>query len=290
MEFKHILQDIKNVKIQGAENVAKYASLSLKLIKSKDENYLKELKKAKSLLLGLRPTEPLMKNCLHYIFYHLHGRTNNEIKEDLNLRIERIITHIEETRKSIALLGASKIKDGTVVFTHCHSSTVMNILKKAKDQGKKFSVCNTETRPLLQGRKTAKELSDYGIPVEHFVDSAARIALKKSDLALVGFDAIDSRGRIYNKIGSELLTEAAFKLGVPVYFCGDSWKYDEKPYENIEERSPKEIWPEAPKKVKVSNYAFEIINPLLITGVITELGIFKPSVYLEELKRIHSFI
>ena len=69
---------------------------------------------------------------------------------------------------------------------------VMAILKKAKEQGKKFEVYNTETRPKFQGRITATELAKLGIPVTHYIDSAARLAIKQTDMMLIGCDAIDS--------------------------------------------------------------------------------------------------
>jgi len=291
MNFKDILKDIKNIKIQGAENIAKHAVISLKTIKAKTkEEYLSKLKKAKELLLRTRPTEPLMRNCLNYVLDDFSGKTKQAINQELRYRIKIVIEHITEAEKIIAEIGSKKIRNGMIVFTHCHSSTVMNILKKAKEQGKKFSVNNTETRPLFQGRKTAKELLSYGIPVTHYVDSAARLALKEADIMLIGFDAIDSNLKLYNKIGSELFAEAANKIGVPVYACGDSWKYSNKPYEKIEERKPQEIWANAPKKLKIKNYAFEKINPELITGIISELGIYKPGIFIHELKRIYPFI
>ena len=212
------------------------------------------------------------------------------VREEVVRRIKEVIEHIDSAEREIARIGARKIRNGMVIFTHCHSSTVMKILKRAKDEGKKFSVCNTETRPLFQGRKTARELLSYGIPVEHYVDSAARLALKKADIMLIGFDAIDERGKVYNKIGSELFAEAAERIGVPVYACGDSWKYDNRPYEKIEERGPEEVWPNAPKGIKIKNYAFEKIDPELITGIVSELGIFKPRIFIKEMKRRYSSI
>jgi len=59
-------------------------------------------------------------------------------------------------------------------FDKCHQC--FNLYKK---QRKKFEVYNTETRPLFQGRKTAKELKGAGIKVTMFIDSAMDIALSK---------------------------------------------------------------------------------------------------------------
>jgi translation initiation factor 2B subunit (eIF-2B alpha/beta/delta family) len=44
----------------------------------------------------------------------------------------------------------------------------------------------------------------------------------------------------------------------------------------VEVRDPKEIWKEAPEKLKMLNPAFEIIPHQLLTGFITEFGVLKP--------------
>jgi translation initiation factor 2B subunit (eIF-2B alpha/beta/delta family) len=165
---------------------------------------------------------------------------------------------------------------------------VVGILKEAKAQKKSFVVHNTETRPHFQGRKTAMELARDGIKVVHYVDSAARLAMKKADIMLIGCDAFTSEGRVINKIGSELFAEIAHRLQVPVYVCTSTWKFDPKTVfgfeEQIEERARCEVWKDIPKNVRVDNHAFEIVSPELITGMITEMGVYRPEVLVEELR------
>ena len=153
---------------------------------------------------------------------------------------------------------------------------------------------NTETRPLFQGRKTAIELASYKIPVKHYVDSAARMALKKADIMMIGADAITTEGKVINKIGSELIAEAANKIGVPVYICTHSWKFDPETIfgfdEEIEKRAWDEIWPNKPRKVNIDNFAFEKINPALITGIISELGVYRPQNFISEIKNNYKWM
>ncbi|MFC1728511.1 translation initiation factor eIF-2B [Nanoarchaeota archaeon] len=299
MSFKKIVSDIKALNIQGAENVAKAAIKAFHdiLNKSKASNALKlvqELKRAKETLLNTRPTEPAMRNALNYILYELDTKDIYETKHELVRRMNYVLDHFEKAPQMIQDIASQKIKNKMIVFTHCHSSTVTSTLKKAKKEGKSFEVHNTETRPLFQGRITAKELTKAGIPVTMYVDSASRLALKKADLMLLGADAITVEGKIVNKIGSELMAEIASKYDVPLYVCADSWKFDPTTIKGkdvqIEERSPKEVWISAPKKVKIANYAFERIDFDLITGVITELGVYRPSILLEELKKAYPWM
>ena len=111
---------------------------------------------------------------------------------------------------------------------------------------------------------------------------------------IIGCDAIDSEGKCYNKIGSEMFAEIANKFDVPVYIATDSWKFDPKTIfgfnEEIEKRSRDEVWNNAPKKIKIENYAFEKIKPTLISGIISEIGIFKPQLFIEELKSKYKFM
>ena len=299
MEFNKIIRDIKNLKIQSAKNVAKNSLFALKdysknidaITKTK---FFEELETAKKILFSTRPTEPFMRNAINFVINDTKLVNSKNFKENLNLKIDQALNHIETTEDIVSLVGARKIKRGSKIFTHCHSSAVMGILKRAKKQKKNFEVHNTETRPKFQGRTTALELSKLKIPIVHYVDSAARLAIKRCDLVLLGCDAIDSEGKAYNKIGSEMFAEIANKFDIPVYIATDSWKFDPKTIfgfnEEIEKRNRNEIWKDAPDQIKIENYAFEKIDSDLITGIISELGIFKPQMFIEEMKTKYKFM
>tara|TARA_Y100000034_G_scaffold14075_1_gene14712 strand:+ start:21144 stop:22058 length:915 start_codon:yes stop_codon:yes gene_type:complete len=297
--FKKIVKDISSLKIQGAENVAKMGSKAIYVIvkdyKHKNSKELwNDLNKAKKLLFNARATEPGLRNAVNYILHNLHHEDVNTMKHDLHERLKTVQEHFKKSKDKIIKVGARMIKNGMIVFTHCHSSTVTRILIEAKKQGKKFEVYNTETRPLFQGRITAKELASHGIKVTHFVDSGGRLALKESDLMLIGCDAITSTGKVINKIGSEMFAEIAIKYHTPVYVCTNSWKFDPQTifgYETeIEKRYYKEVWPNKPKNVKILNYAFEKINPELITGIISELGIYNCDTFIHEVQDTYPFM
>lgn len=297
MSFRSIVSDIKKLKVQGAQNVAKASLRALILVakasnKKPKDKFLKDIENAKKILFDTRPTEPLMRNVLNYA-------TNGIIdeKNTYSAMVERqkfLEKRFKDTESKIEIYGSKKIFHNSVVFTHCHSSSVMRIIKMAHHMKKNIHVLNTETRPLFQGRKTATELAKLGIPVTHFVDSAARLALKKADIMLIGADAISSEGKVVNKIGSELFAEIAYKYDVPIYVCSDSWKFDPLSvhgYEElIEERDPKEVWNKAPKGINISNLAFERVKPDLVTGIISELGIFKPEIFVQEVKARYPFL
>jgi len=257
-KFTKICNDIKNIKIQGAEDIAKAALIAY----SVKPNKLSIRK-----LISLRPTEPMLVNALNYA-------KKNGVKKTLEL--------IKNNEAKITKLGLKLIKNNYIVFTHCHSSTVVNILKHAKKKGKKFQVYNTETRPLYQGRKTAIELAKVKIKVTTILDDAAHDAIKKSNLMLIGADAI-LKDAIINKIGSGLFAELAYYHNVPVYVASNSWKFSNKPVK-IEERNFKEVWKNAPRNIKIRDPSFEIVKNKYIKAIISELGILKPNIFIKKVK------
>lgn len=277
MTYEEIIQKIKNLEIQGAEAVAKKAVEAFGLKMKKTQN-CHDLKKYLEELKSLRSTEPALRNALNYCFANLG-------QPDI---IQKTVQHFEKAKEKIAEFGAKKIEDGMTVFTHCHSSTVMKIIKQAHDDGKKIKITNTETRPKFQGRITAQEMVECGIPVDHYVDSGGYHALKKADIFLFGCDAITSDGRIINKIGTKFLLKIANEFNIPSYSCTNSWKFDPETVfgaeEEIEERDPNEVWPDAPTGVKIHNPAFETVSPDNMTGLICELGVFKPEALVNQIR------
>ena len=298
MYFKKLIKDIKDLKIQGAENVAKASLTAIKSVlknsKAKTANHLiTELEYVNKLLLDSRPTEPCMHTTLNCLLKGLDRQSLERTKKQVKQNIEYVTKHFSLVEERITNIGVKKIKKRATIFTHCHSSTVINILLAAKKKHS-FEVHNTETRPVYQGRITAEQLAKKGIKITHYVDSAARYAMQKADLFLIGADAITSEGDVVNKIGSGLFAETAYKHNIPVYVCSDSWKFDTRTMGGepvtIENRSTKEVWSGHPKKVKIENPAFETIESHLITGIISELGIYPPQTFVGEVKKEYPFL
>jgi ribose 1,5-bisphosphate isomerase len=259
--LQQVVANIKSLKIQGSQTIAEAALKAWASAKNK--------KKASKLLKSARPTEPMLFRALHAV--------------ETGADPLKLIEKFGKDRQKIAQFGAGLVKNNSVVFTHCHSSTVVDILKTAKAQGKKFIVHNTETRPMFQGRITATELAKAGIPVKHFVDSAAMNAMKNADVFLIGADWISQKG-VANKIGTELFAEIANKyFKIPIYCCSHSWKYSDKGIK-LEQRPAKEVWQNVPRGIDVHNPAFEIAEAQHIKGIISELGILGHKEFIKRVK------
>lgn len=263
MRFNQIVEDIKQIRIQGARNIAKAALYAY---------HLNPTLESKKKLLSLRPTEPMLSNVLNMI-----GKKS----------YKEILKHFDDTQQAINKNVFKLIKNGDVIFTHCHSTNVITALIYSHKKGKKFKIVNTETRPLLQGRKTAEELKKAGIKVTQYIDSAAMIAITKGnssdtkiDKIFFGADAILKNG-IINKIGSGMFAQIAFDNKVPVYIIADSWKFSPKNVK-IEERNFKEVWNKMPRYIKIKNPAFEFIPRKHIKAIVSEYGILSFDKFLRK--------
>ena len=265
--FDKIVNSIKIIKIQGARNIAKAALYAYSLVPTK-----KSIRK----LISLRPTEPMLQHVLTLV-------DKKSYKE--------ILAHFDSAQEKINKNVLKIIKSNDKIFTHCHSTNVINSLVYAKKKGKNFEVYNTETRPLFQGRQTARELKKAGIKVTMFVDSGMKIALEKENRrdkiyatrVFLGADALLEKG-IINKIGSGMIAELSYIHKIPLYIIADSWKYSNKKVP-IENRSLNEIWDNAPKNIKIKNPAFEFVPKKYISGIVTELGLMKYEEFLRKIKK-----
>ncbi len=261
--FEKILKHIKEIKIQGAVNIAKAALEAYFLLPSK---------KTKNKILKTRPTEPMMQNVLGLA--------------EQGIPLREIKLHFKTSQEEINKYANRLIKNNQTLFTHCHSTNVVKAIINAKEKGKKFEVYNTETRPLFQGRKTAKELKRAGIPVTMFVDSAMNVALskelktKKVSIIFLGADAVLKEG-VINKIGSEMLAILAKKHKIPFYIIADSWKFSNSKIP-IENRKLNEVWDKAPKNIKIKNPAFEFVPKKYIKGIISEYGLLTYNQFLKK--------
>lgn len=267
MSLERTVDDIKTMRIQGARSIAIAGLKSLKRVAER-EGFGKRFTRACKLLESARPTAVA-----------LHNAIENVKKEKSLKEIERMIYYFENVASVIASQNYNLIKKNSTILTHCHSSVVIELLKKSWEKEIKFRVIATETRPLLQGKITAKELSRVGIPVVYSSDLAfghfMQLHKRKINIVLFGIDSIRKEG-VVNKIGSYPIAVFAKENRIPVYFVGELMKIDKRKKIEIEERNPEEIimQKELPG-VEIENAAFDITPWKYITGVMTERGMLK---------------
>ncbi|MCS7114902.1 MAG: S-methyl-5-thioribose-1-phosphate isomerase [Candidatus Bathyarchaeota archaeon] len=295
-------EKIKRLEIRGARNIAIAAINAIEALAKQTKTgnksaFLKELFEAKNVLFASRETEPLMRNAVRRIISQVE-KSPEENTENLvsvvSAAARQFLKDLEDSKEKIAEVGAKRIPDNSTVLTHCHSSTVTYLLRKAKEKGKNFEVICTETRPFLQGRITARELLNAGIKVTLIVDSAARFFMNHVDLVIVGADAITSEGNVVNKIGTSTIALIAKEARTPFYVASELLKFDPATmygdYEKIEERSPEEVWKNPPEGLIIRNPVFDVTRRDFIHGVICEEGIISPHSVTEVAYRKYPWI
>ena len=122
------------------------------------------------------------------------------------------------------------------------------------------------------------------------------------DMCIVGTDRVSENGDVANKIGTYLKALAAKDNNIPFYVALPGTTYDKKILKGkdipIEERSDEELKLMNgfdqdgklkqiniyPKNSKGFNLGFDITPAELVTGFITEKGIFKPEELRENFK------
>ncbi len=295
-QIDDIIVGIKNIEIQGATNVAKATVSLLGLYvqtfdkKSSVDEILSALPKFIEEISHLRETEPLARNGLKYIMSFVIDKDFDNVEKLISVivnKAEIFIDLLESHKKQISNYGKKLIKNNDNVFTHCHSSTVEGILIQAHKEAKKdFTVFNDETRPLLQGHITSKNLRAAGIDNTIVVDGVSPYLISHHsgkdlmmDKVFLGTDAIALDGGCVNKIGSYGISLSAHNEKIKVYIATTLLKLDTQYNKcaaiKIEQRDANEVWEDPPKGLKVINLAFDLVPPEFIAGYITEFGLIK---------------
>ena len=304
-EVKKVASDIKDIKIQGATNIARASFLILKkeLVANKFSNISgvkKYFEKASSLLKNARPTEPLLFNGIRYVESKIKACDTKDVLDFISEILKALDYYLDLLDRSLENLksyGQAVIKKGDNVIVHCHSSSVVGVLKNAHDFGIDFAVFNSETRPLYQGRKTSKELLEIGIETTLFPDSSSAFLINSisgKDLVMnkmiIGVDAIKLNGDIVNKVGSFGMALSSYYSDVPVYIAASLLKIDMLDNIKIEQRESKEVWMDAPVNLKILNFAFDVVPAKFIKGIICEFGVIKPKEIKKYIKKYYNFL
>jgi methylthioribose-1-phosphate isomerase len=172
------------------------------------------------------------------------------------------------------------------VMTQCFGETIVGMmLRVAKEKKKDIKLFCPETRPYLQGgRLTASVCHDQGFDVTVITDNMPAFTMKTKgiDVFTSAADSICLDGHIVNKVGTMQIAIAAHYFGVPYFVTGipdEALKSIDQV--KIEERNPQEVLEFRGIKTTldgVKGYypAFDITPPKLISGVVTDRGIFSP--------------
>jgi len=303
-DLQELWHAIKTLQVRGAPAIGVAAAMGVvmavqNLDAKSGEEVVREVNKAADYLVKSRPTAmnlfwalERMKKVAAAAMNHTPG----ELKRILAEEAVKIRDEDAAMCRSIGQYGATLLKDGFTILTHCNAGglataeygTALAPVYVAREQGKTIRVFADETRPLLQGsRLTAWELMQAGIDVTLICDNTAAHVMREGriDAVMVGADRIAANGDTANKVGTYGVAVSARAHHIPFYVLAPTSSWDltiqsgkEIP---IEHRDRIEVVKgfgtlTAPEHVKVYSPAFDVTPADLITAIVCEKGIAKP--------------
>lgn len=216
---------------------------------------------------------------------------------DAQVAAEAQAIHAEDLQINQALgaHGAPLLSGG--VLTICNTGalatgghgTALGMIRSAIAMGRTVHTYALETRPYLQGaRLTAYECLQDGLPCTLLPDGAAGALLASGRVSavVVGCDRVAANGDTANKIGTYGLAVLAHHHSVPFYVAmptstldldcptGQDIPIEQRPGSELTQLKDQQI---APPATPTWNPAFDLTPAGLITGWVTERGMWTPT-------------
>jgi methylthioribose-1-phosphate isomerase len=279
------------VVLSARQHVKTQPALSLDDLKSailQDSELLRQTRPtAVNLMWALDRMNPLVRAAqdTHTLISDLEAMAHSLHQQDIAIN------------QAIGHHGAALLPTGASVLTHCNAGalatggygTALGVIRAKFEQDPTLTVYADETRPRLQGAKlTVWELQQSGIPVTLLTDGMSGHVMQQGKIAavIVGADRIAANGDTANKIGTYNLAIVARYHNVPFYVAAPRSTFDTTLATGqgipIETREADEIRLGGgnqlitPANTTVYNPGFDVTPAELITGIITEDGVFTP--------------
>lgn len=294
-----VARAIEDMVVQGAGDIGIAALYGLYLVARRESGnsprVMDTLAVAARRLISTRPTgahlKMLVDRALERAAEHEHPA------EAILGFIERVVERQNETARRTGELASALLEDGDAVLTHCFAGpAVIYMFEYARARGISARAVVTETRPYLQGaRLTAWSLAEAGVEVTLITDNMPGHLMSRGMITKVftAADRIARDGSVANKVGTFQLAVLADYFGLPFYILGyggpdaNTATGQDIP---IEERDPEEVLffrgqaITAPG-VKAYYPAFDVTPPRLITGIVTDRGVFSPGQIMDYYRR-----
>jgi translation initiation factor eIF-2B subunit delta len=270
---------IREMRTHSESTVAVDATLALEELLDRDyvgvEEFERDLERNAGALRRSNLSHALLHTAMQETIRGVVGQneTLDEAKGRLRDTIDRVVDTIERSKHEAAANAADRFEDGETIMTHENSTTVMESIEWALDDGKEFTVYVTETRPRYIGRLTVRELATWdGVEPHLITDGAAGHYMREVDRVLLGMNCLVDE-TYYNRIGTFPLCAVASVLDCPVTVVAASRKIVDEGFvfEN-DMRSPTEVLSEPAEGFTVENPAYDATPLELVDTIVTESG------------------
>ena len=297
--YEDVVEAIREMRVRGAPAIGVTAAYgvvlaALQLDTSNRDQFLSALGTAADRINLARPTAVNLRWAVNRMMAVAQSTTDTaSVQERLLAEAVEIQEEDEAINRRMGSHGKALMPDGGSVLTHCNTGalatsafgTALGVIRAGWEDGKRFQVFNTETRPWLQGaRLTSWEFQKLGIPATLLVDSAAGMLMRQGKISCVitGADRIAANGDTANKIGTYSLAVLAKENHVPFYVAAPTSTVDLTLSDGdgieIEERAQEEVTnfrglQTAPVGVEAVNPSFDVTPHEYVTAIVTEAGV-----------------
>jgi methylthioribose-1-phosphate isomerase len=308
-----VAKAIKTMVIRGAPAIGVCAAMGLALGAARSKatgtkQFTTEFQKNCDLLAETRPTAvnlfwAIERMKRSFSDGALAGESVDQLKARLRTTADQIHDDDVASCRAIGANGATLVPQDANILTHCNAGalatagygTALGVIRGAVEAGKQVTVFADETRPFLQGaRLTAWELVRDGIETTVITDNMSGSLMRSGgvNFVVVGADRIAANGDTANKIGTYTVAVLAREHRIPFYVAAPLSTIDLNTVDGsqipIEERSAREVTHVGGTQLAASgalvwNPAFDVTPSALISGIITERGIFRAP-YTESLR------
>jgi methylthioribose-1-phosphate isomerase len=312
---------IQSMQVRGAPLIGASAAYGIALAMRTDDSDT-NLQQAATHLKNSRPTAVNLAWAVDRMIAALQSKPQSERnvvawREAAQIAEEDVTQNQAIGQHGLELIQTLPLNKTINILTHCNAGwlatvdfgTALSPIYAAFDAGIDVHVWVDETRPRNQGAfLTAWELAQHGVPHTVISDNAGGHLMQQGlvDMVIVGADRVTANGDVCNKIGTYLKALAAFDNQIPFYAAVPSptidWKIADYRQIEIEERDASEVTNiqglsgdnqlqtvrVIPLESKAANPAFDVTPARLMTGIITEKGVFAPRDLKDAKKRINN--
>ena len=254
---RKIVETVRTDNQSGAAQLATTALTLLRQWLAAGEVSPDTLKKLLNDLAGARPSMVPLANAMERVRQSLIG------SQDGASAAEQALPVVDSVLEQIA-------------SANHRSSQVLAVFRLLVQQGRNFSVICTQGSPGNEGFTLARELDELGVPVTVITDAQMGLFVPKADLVLCGCDTWLADGHFLNKAGSYPLALLARAEAKPFWVLADSFKDSTASHNEVtlEEMATNQLGAPAGQHITVRNLFFEPVPVQLISGRISEQGVF----------------
>ncbi|KAK9875159.1 hypothetical protein WA026_005950 [Henosepilachna vigintioctopunctata] len=238
------------------------------------------------------PVAAIDSGCELFVRFITLTRLDTHFEECKRIMLKRgnlYLKHHNRSRNTIVTSASKLIGDGVRILTHSRSRVVLQTLREAAKQKRKFEVYVTISEPDKSGLELCKQLEIDGIPHVAILDSSVGYIMEQIDFVMIGAECVVESGGVVNKIGSYTMAVCAREMNKPFYVLTESFKFSR-------------LFPlgqqDLPLEYKYDNYSnstdFKKVHPLVdytppsfITLLFTDIGILTPSAVSDELIKLY---